>query len=46
MISGIGGGAHSKVTAGNNIKVTESLDTATMVKCLMLHLKIQSLLQM
>ena len=46
MISGIGGGAQSKVTEGDNIKVTESPDTATMVKYLMLHLKTPSLLQM
>ena len=39
MISGIGGGAHSKVTAGNNIKVTESLDTATNGKVFNVALK-------
>ena len=39
MISGIGGGAHSKVTAGNNIKVTESLDTATNGKIFNVALK-------
>ena len=39
MISGIGGGAHSKVTAGNNIKVAESLDTATNGKVFNVALK-------
>ena len=39
MISGIGGGAHSKVTAGNNIKVTESLDAATNGKVFNVALK-------
>ena len=39
MLSGIGGGAHSKVTAGNNIKVTESLDTATNGKVFNVALK-------
>ena len=39
MISGIGGGAHSKVTEGNNIKVTESLDTATNGKVFNVALK-------
>ena len=39
MISGIGGGAYSKVTAGNNIKVTESLDTATNGKVFNVALK-------
>ena len=39
MLSGIGGGAHSKVTAGNNIKVTESLDTATNGKVINVALK-------
>ena len=39
MISGIGGGAHSTVTAGNNIKVTESLDTATNGKVFNVALK-------
>ena len=38
MISGIGG-AHSKVTGGNNIKVTESLDTATNGKVFNVALK-------
>ena len=39
MISGIGGGAHSKVTEGNNIKVTESADTATNGKVFNVALK-------
>ena len=39
MISGIGGGAHSKVTEGNNIKVTESSDTATNGKVFNVALK-------
>ena len=39
MISGIGGGAHSKVTAGNNIKVEESLDAATNGKVFNVALK-------
>ena len=39
MISGIGGGAHSKVTEGNNIKVTESPDTATNGKVFNVALK-------
>ena len=39
MISGIGGGAQSKVTEGNNIKVTESLDTATNGKVFNVALK-------
>ena len=39
MLSGIGGGAHSTVTAGNNIKVTESLDTATNGKVFNVALK-------
>ena len=39
MISGIGGGAHSKVTEGNNIKVTESSDTATNSKVFNVALK-------
>ena len=39
MISGIGGGAQSKVTEGDNIKVTESLDTATNGKVFNVALK-------
>ena len=39
MISGIGGGAQSKVTEGNNIKVTESPDTATNGKVFNVALK-------
>ena len=39
MISGIGGGTHSKVTEGNNIKVTESSDTATNGKVFNVALK-------
>ena len=39
MISGIGGGAHSKVTEGNNIKVTESSDIATNGKVFNVALK-------
>ena len=39
MISGIGGGAQSKVTEGNNIKVTESADTATNGKVFNVALK-------
>ena len=39
IISGIGGGAHSKVTEGNNIKVTESSDTATNGKVFNVALK-------
>ena len=39
MISGIGGGAHSTVTAGNNIKVTESPDAATNGKVFNVALK-------
>ena len=39
MISGIGGGAHSKVTEGDNIKVTESADTATNGKVFNVALK-------
>ena len=39
MISGIGGGAQSKVTEGDNIKVTESPDTATNGKVFNVALK-------
>ncbi len=39
MISGIGGGAHSTVTAGNNIKVKETLDSATNGKVFNVALK-------
>ena len=39
MISGIGGGAQSKVTEGDNIKVTESSDTATNGKVFNVALK-------
>ena len=39
MISGVGGGAHSKVTEGNNIKVKETLDTATNGKIFNVALK-------
>ena len=39
MISGIGGGAQSKVTEGDNIKVTESADTATNGKVFNVALK-------
>ena len=39
MISGIGGGAQSKVNEGDNIKVTESLDTATIGKVFNVALK-------
>ena len=39
MISGIGGGAHSKVTEGNNIKVKETLDDATNGKVFNVALK-------
>ena len=39
MISGIGGGAHSKVTEGNNIKVKETLDAATNGKVFNVALK-------
>ena len=39
MISGIGGGAHSTVTAGNNIKVTKSPDAATNGKVFNVALK-------
>ena len=39
MISGVGGGAHSKVTEGNNIKVKETLDSATNGKVFNVALK-------